>query len=138
MSNTRYWLVKSEPSAYSWDDLMREGKTLWDGVRNFQARNFMRQMQVGDAVLFYHSMKQKAVVGIAEVTRTAYPDPTASSGDWSVVDIKPVGPIERPVTLAEIRQHPKLQDMPLIKQSRLSVMPVPAKLDKVLRSLAGL
>ncbi len=124
MSNTRYWLVKSEPSAYSWDDLMREGKTLWDGVRNFQARNFMRQMQVGDAVLFYHSMKQKAVVGIAEVTRTAYPDPTASSGDWSVVDIKPVGPIERPVTLAEIRQHPKLQDMPLIKQSRLSVMPI--------------
>src|SRR3981189_2941593 len=117
-----YWLVKSEPDAYSWSDLVKEKKTSWNGVRNFTARNNLRSMRVGDEVLFYHSVTDKAVVGIAKVTRTAYPDPTAKEGDWSTVDLAPIKPLRRPVTLREIKANPRLKGIPLVRQSRLSVM----------------
>ena len=119
-----YWMVKQEPEAYSWDDLVRDGKTDWTGVRNFQARNNLRQMKPGDRVLFYHSGTGKAVVGIAEVARAAYPDPTADDSQWVAVDIKPVKPLGEPVPLAAIRYHEKLANLPLIRQSQLSVMPL--------------
>ena len=119
-----YWMVKQEPEAYSWDDLVRDQSTEWTGVRNFQARNNLRQMKVGDRVLFYHSGEQKAVVGIAQVAKAPYPDPTADEAQWVAVDIKPVKPLREPVPLTEIRVHPKLSDILLVRQSRLSVMPV--------------
>lgn len=117
-------MVKQEPEAYSWDDLVRDGKTDWTGVRNFQARNNLRQMKAGDRVLFYHSGTGKAVVGIAEVAKEGYPDPTADDAQWVAVDIKPVKPLAEPVPLAAIRYHEKLGTLPLIKQSQLSVMPL--------------
>jgi len=119
-----FWLVKQEPSSYSWSDLKKEGKTNWTGVRNYTARNNLRKMRQGDEVLFYHSGEDKAVVGIARVKRPAYPDPTASEGDWSAVDLVPIKALARPVTLAEIKQAPRLRKMQLIRQSRLSVMPL--------------
>ncbi len=121
-----YWLVKSEPSSYSWADLVRDGKTSWTGVRNFTARNNLRAMQVGDEVLFYHSVTEKAVVGIAQVARTAYPDQTAEEGAWSAVDLAPKTPLVRPVTLGEVKRQPKLKEMALLRSSRLSVQPVSA------------
>jgi len=122
-----HWLVKQEPETYSWDDLVRDRRTDWTGVRNFQARNNLRQMKVGDRVLFYHSGADKCVVGIAEVTRAAYPDPSANEPQWVAVDIKPVKPLAEPVTLAVIHEHPELSNLLLIRQSRLSVMPVSQK-----------
>jgi predicted RNA-binding protein with PUA-like domain len=119
-----HWMVKQEPETYSWDDFVRDGRTDWTGVRNFQARNNLRQMKVGDRVLFYHSGKGKCVVGIAEVAKAAYPDPTANEAQWVAVDLKPVGPLKEPVALAAIRYHPKLNNLPLIRQSQLSVMPL--------------
>ena len=119
-----FWLVKQEPSSYSWSDFLADGETSWTGVRNFSARNNLRKMQVGDEVLFYHIGEEKGVVGIARVTRTAYPDPTAKEGDWSAVDLAAVKPLGRPVTLREIKSNPRLQEIPLIGQSRLSVMPL--------------
>src|SRR5438876_7581549 len=116
------WMVKQEPETYSWDDFMRDGKTDWTGVRNFQARNNLRQMNVGDRVLFYHSGTGKCVVGIAEVARAAYPDPTADDSQWVAVDIKPVKSLKESVPLASIRYNPKLSNLPLIRQSQLSVM----------------
>ncbi len=121
---SRYWMVKQEPEGYSWDDLTRDGRTDWTGVRNFQARNNLRQMKVGDRVLFYHSGEQKAVVGIAQVAKAAYPDPAADEAQWVAVDIKPVKPLREPVPLVAIRAHPKLSNLSLVRQSRLSVMPV--------------
>jgi predicted RNA-binding protein with PUA-like domain len=121
---SQYWLVKQEPEAYSWDDLVRDRGTEWTGVRNFQARNNLRQMKAGDRVLFYHSSEQKAVVGIAQVAKAAYPDPTANDGEWVAVDIKPVKPLGAPVPLTTIKAEPKLANMLLVRQSRLSVMPV--------------
>ena len=118
------WLVKQEPEDYSWDDLVRDKKTAWTGVRNFQARNNLRNMKTGDAILFYHSGKDKSVVGIAEVAKAAYPDPTAEADSWIAVDIKPVKPLAKPVSLADIRANAKLHDLLLVRQSRLSVMPV--------------
>ena len=118
------WLVKQEPETYSWDDLVRDGRTDWTGVRNFQARNNLRQMQPADRVLFYHSGTGKCVVGIAEVAKAAYPDPTADDPQWIAVDIKPVKPLNEPVPLASIRYHEKLANLPLIRQSQLSVMPL--------------
>ena len=118
------WLVKQEPEDYSWNDLVKDRKTAWTGVRNFQARNNLRQMHTGDAVLFYHSGKEKSVVGIAEVAKAAYPDPTADDPAWVAVDIKPVKPLSQPVSLADIRADAKLNEMLLVRQSRLSVMPV--------------
>jgi predicted RNA-binding protein with PUA-like domain len=118
------WLVKQEPEKYSWDDLVRDGSTDWTGVRNFQARNNLRQMKPADRVLFYHSGSGKCVVGIAEVAKAAYPDPTAADPQWIAVDIKPIKPLKEPVPLASIRYHAKLGNMPLIRQSQLSVMPL--------------
>src|SRR5438067_3520154 len=116
------WLVKQEPETYSWDDFVRDGRTDWTGVRNFQARNNLRQMKVGDRVLFYHSGTGKCVVGIAEVAKAAYPDPSADDPQWVAVDIKPVKPLKESVPLASIRYNPKLSNLPLIRQSQLSVM----------------
>jgi predicted RNA-binding protein with PUA-like domain len=117
------WMVKQEPESYSWDDFVRDGRTDWTGVRNFQARNNLKQMKTGDRVLFYHSGTGKCVVGIAEVAKAAYPDPTAA-GDpqWVAVDLKPIKPLKETVPLAAIRYNPKLANLPLIRQSQLSVM----------------
>jgi predicted RNA-binding protein with PUA-like domain len=127
MSKTaQCWLVKQEPTAYSWADFVKDGKTAWTGVRNFQARNNLRAMKKGDQVLFYHSVTDKAVMGIAEVVREAYPDPTAKDGDWTSVDLAPVRPLKRPVTLDEIKAEPSLSEILLLRNSRLSVQPLPA------------
>jgi predicted RNA-binding protein with PUA-like domain len=120
----KFWLVKQEPSAYSWADFVGDGKTSWTGVRNYTARNNLRAMRKGDAVLFYHSVTEKAAVGIARVIREAYPDPTATEGDWSAVDLAPEKALPRPVTLDEIKGNPKLKEMPLLRLSRLSVQSV--------------
>ena len=125
MSKQRaYWLVKQEPEAYSWDDFVRDGRTAWTGVRNFQARNNLKAMHRGDRVLFYHSVSEKAVIGIAEVTREAFPDPTAKEGDWVCVDLVPLQGLQRAVTLDAIKFAPKLANIALLRQSRLSVMPL--------------
>jgi predicted RNA-binding protein with PUA-like domain len=129
----RYWLVKQEPEAYPWSQLVADKKTTWTGVRNFQARNHLRAMKTGDAVLYYHSVTGKQIVGIAEVVREAYPDPTATEGDWSVVDLAPRQPLKAPVDLATLKTDPVTKDMPLIKQSRLSVMSMePAVFQRIL------
>ncbi len=120
-----HWLVKSEPVKYSWDDFVRDGSTYWDGVRNAQARNNLLDMKVGDRVLYYHSNEGKEVVGIAEVTKTAYPDPTTDDERWVVVDLAPVKPLSRPVTLAEIKADAEFAKILLVTHSRLSVMPIP-------------
>ncbi len=117
-------MVKQEPETYSWDDFVRDGKTDWSGVRNYQARNNLRDMKAGDTVLFYHSGKEKAVVGIAEVHKSAYADPTAEDAQWVAVDLKPVKPLDTPVPLAAIRYDKRLSGLPLIRQSQLSVMPL--------------
>lgn len=125
MSKTQQcWMVKQEPTAYSWADFVKDGRTAWTGVRNFQARLNLRAMRKGDAVLFYHSVEGKEVVGIAKVVAEAYPDPTAKEGDWSCVDLAPVRALKRAVTLDEIKASPKLREIKLVKQSRLSVLPL--------------
>jgi predicted RNA-binding protein with PUA-like domain len=116
-----YWLVKQEPTSYSFEDLLRDGKTDWTGVRNYQARNFLREMKIGDEVLFYHSGSVKAVVGKARIAREAYPDPTATDDGWICVDIEAIGPVRKPLTLDAIKAEPELANMMLIKQGRLSV-----------------
>lgn len=120
----QHWLIKSEPSQYSWPQLVRDGKTMWEGVRNFEARNNLRGMKAGDLCLYYHSNDGKEIVGIARVAREAYPDPTAPAEDWSVVDVEPVAPIKQPVSLDDIKGDPALTDIALLKRSRLSVVPV--------------
>jgi predicted RNA-binding protein with PUA-like domain len=120
----QYWMVKSEPEAYSWELFLKEGRTSWTGVRNFQARIYLRQMKAGDSVLFYHSVAGKAVVGIARVEKEAYADITATEGDWSAVDLVTVKTLKKSVTLDQIKSDDVLKNMPLVKQSRLSVMPV--------------
>ena len=129
-----YWLVKSEPIKYSWTDFTTEGRTEWTGVRNFQARNYLQQMQLGDLVLFYHSVTDKNVVGVAEVSRAAAPDSTAEPGSgWVAVELTPHQALARPVTLAQIKQDERLTQIGLLRQSRLSVMPLqPAEFDVVL------
>ncbi len=119
-----HWLVKSEPSKYSWDDLVKDGSTYWDGVRNYQARNNLREMKVGDYALYYHSNEGKEVVGVAKVTRSAYPDPTTDDDRWVVVDVAPVKPLQVSVPLAQIKADPQLRKIPLVTHSRLSVMPL--------------
>lgn len=119
-----YWLVKSEPDAYSFEDLIEEGTGMWDGVRNYAARNHLRGMEVGDLVLFYHSRQGLEIVGIAKVARAAYPDPTAEKGDWSAVDLMALKPLNKPVSLTEIKATPALQNLGLVRIGRLSVMPV--------------
>ena len=121
-----YWLFKSEPSTWSWDQQVAKGDAgeEWDGVRNYQARNFMRDMKVGDLGFFYHSQKEKSVVGIVEVIAEAHPDSTTDDDRWECVDIKAVTPVSQPVSLDQIKQDPRLIDMVLVKNSRLSVQPV--------------
>ena len=121
-TKSSYWLVKQEPETYSWTDFVGDGKTDWTGVRNYQARNNLREMKAGDRVLFYHSGKDKAVVGLAEVIKSAYPDPTADDEQWVAVDLKPVKALKNPVPLAAIRYDKRLSQLPLIRQSQLSVM----------------
>ncbi len=119
-----YWLAKSEPGAYSWDRLVADGSTFWEGVRNHQARNNLAAMGKGDLVLFYHSVKGCEVVGIMRVTREAYADPTSDDERWVVVDVEPVKPLREPVTLAQVKADPELEGIALVRQSRLSVMPL--------------
>jgi predicted RNA-binding protein with PUA-like domain len=129
-----FWLVKQEPSDYSWADFVKDGGTSWTGVRNFAARNNLRRMSKGDHVLFYHSGEDKAVVGIARVADTAYKDPTAKDEDWSAVDLAPIKPLPTPVTLARIKAQPRLKNIALVRQSRLSVMPLgPHDFELILR-----
>lgn len=133
-SAKQYWLMKQEPSAYSWDDFVAEGRCRWDGVRNYQARNNLRTMKMGDLAFFYHSVTGKEVVGVAKVVREAYPDPTAEKGDWSCVDLEPVKPLKKPVPLTVIKTEKALENLPLIRHSRLSVMPVTkAEFDAILQ-----
>ncbi len=128
-----YWLVKSEPFVYSWDDFTAAGVAVWEGVRNYQARNNLRSMQLGDMVLFYHSNEGMCVVGLARVSKEHYPDPTTDDPRWSVVELEPIEAFKRPVTLREIKANNRLQNIALIKHSRLSVMPVgPEEFDIIL------
>lgn len=123
-SMPNYWLVKSEPNAYSWDDLVRDEWTYWDGVRNYESRNNMRKMAKGDQVLYYHSGRVRAVVGIAEVTREHYQDPTTEDTRWSAVDVRPVRVLPQPVTLKAVKGEARLASMQLVTRGRLSVTPV--------------
>ncbi len=132
-----YWLVKSEPEAYSWAQLVKDGKTAWTGVRNFQARLNLRAMKKGDFVFFYHSVSEKRMVGLARVAKEFYPDATAIEGDWSCVDLEPVKPLKSPVTLEAIKADKALKDMKLVRQSRLSVTPLTAVEFGRLLELAG-
>ncbi len=135
MDKKKYWLVKQEPEAYSWSDFMRDGKVVWDGVRNYQARNHLNEMAVGDAVLFYHSVGPREVVGVAEVTRNAFPDPTSDDQRWVAVELKPVKPLKNPVTLDQIKKDPALAEIALVRQSRLSVMPLrKTEFDRICRA----
>ena len=117
-------MVKQEPETYSWDNFVKDGSTDWTGVRNYQARNNLKDMKIGDRVLFYHSGKGKEVVGLAEVLKSAYPDPTADDPQWVAVDLKPIKALATPVQLAAIRYDKRLSQLPLIRQSQLSVMPL--------------
>jgi len=133
-----YWLVKSEPFKYSWDDFVKEGKSVWDGVRNYQARNNMMAMKKGDLAFFYHSNIGKEVVGVVEVAREAYPDPSAEEGSsWVCVDMRAVAPMPKPVGLAAIKAEPALADVALIRQSRLSVMPIAPEHWEVIARMGG-
>ncbi len=131
-----YWLVKSEPEAYSWSALLKDGKTAWTGVRNYTARNNLRAMKRGDLVFFYHSGEEKSVVGLARVVKEFYSDPTADEGDWSAVDLVPEKNLSKPLTLAQIKADKILQEMKLVKQSRLSVSPMTEAEFKRLLTLA--
>jgi len=133
-----HWLVKQEPDAYSWDQFVRDKGTSWTGVRNFQARNNLRAMKKGDEVFYYHSVTGKSVVGTARVVREAYEDPTAEDGDWSCVDLIPRQAFPTPVTLEEIKAEPALRDIALLRQSRLSVMPLTSAEAEMLCQLGGL
>lgn len=119
-----YWMVKQEPDSYSWDDFVKDGKTDWTGVRNYQARNNLRDMKLGDKVLFYHSNIGKEVVGIAKVAKAAFPDPTADDDKWVAVELSPVKPLKKPVGLGQMKENLALRELKLIRQSQLSVMPV--------------
>lgn len=132
-----YWIVKSEPFKYSWEQFVKDKKTHWDGVRNYAARNNLKAMVKGDHVLFYHSNEGLAIVGIAEVVKTAYQDPTTDDPNWVVVDLKPLKAIPKPVTLADIKATPALQDMDLVRLSRLSVGTVKPEEYKLIMKMGG-
>jgi len=132
-----YWLIKSEPETWSWDDHLKKGVEPWHGVRNYQASNNMKAMKIGDLAFFYHSVKEKRIVGIVEVCKLYYPDHTDESGRFGMVDFKAVKPVENPVTLAEIKATPELQEMWLVKQSRLSVSPVSAREWRIILKMSG-
>jgi predicted RNA-binding protein with PUA-like domain len=132
-----YWLVKQEPEDYSWSDFLKDGKTAWTGVRSFAARKHLRSMKAGYPVFFYHSGESKSVVGLARVAREGYPDPTAGEEEWTAVDLVPIKPLAKPVTLSQIKADNALKEMVLLKQSRLSVMPVTDGQFKRLLELSG-
>jgi len=133
MSETQYWLVKSEPFKYSWEKFNQDGRTFWDGVRNYQARNNLKAMKEGDLVLFYHSNEGKNVVGVAKVVKEFYQDPTTPDPNWVVVDLAPVESLKNPVTLEQIKAEESLKDISLVRQGRLSVMPLKVtEFDKIL------
>ncbi len=131
-----YWLVKSEPFKYSWDQFEKDGKTFWDGVRNYQARNNLKAMKEGDLVLFYHSNEGKEIVGIARVVKEHYQDPTTEDPQWVVVDLSPLEKLANPVTLSTIKADPRLEQIALLRQSRLSVMPVSCEEFDIIVSLS--
>ena len=132
----KHWLVKSEPYKYSWQDLLKDKWTYWDGVRNYQARNNLKEMKTGDLVLYYHSNEGKEIVGVSEIIKEYYQDPTTDDERWVVVDLKPVKTLNNPVTLKQIKDEPRLKDIALIKQSRLSVMPIKKKEYDIILSLS--
>jgi len=132
-----YWLVKSEPGTWSWDDQVRDKTTHWDGVRNYQASNNMKAMKIGDRAFFYHSVNEKRIVGIVEVVKEYYPDPSDKSGRFGMVDVKAVEPLPNPVTLADIKADERLAELGLVRQSRLSVRPVDAKSWKIICKMGG-
>ncbi len=135
---TQYWLVKSEPASYAWDDLLRDGHTAWTGVRNYAARNHLRGMRAGDQVLFYHSGEAKSVIGLGGIIRPAFPDPTAPAGeDWSAVELHALRTLPSPVTLTQIRAQPALAGIALLRQGRLSVQPLAAKEFALILKLGG-
>jgi predicted RNA-binding protein with PUA-like domain len=124
-----HWLVKQEPSSYPFSQLLKDKKVTWDGVRNYQARNFLRQMKLGDPVLYYHSVEQRAIVGLAKIKKTAFPDPTSAQGEeWTSVVLSAVRAFSQPVTLDQLKADKKFSELLLLRQSRLSVMPIPANL----------
>jgi predicted RNA-binding protein with PUA-like domain len=139
LMTTQYWLVKQEPEAYAWETFVRDGRTTWDGVRNYAARNHLKAMRVGDPVLFYASGGPKCVVGLAEVARAAFPDPTAEAGEgWVAAELKPVRALPRPVALAQIKADPALKNVALVRQGRLSVMPLaPAEFARIVQLGGG-
>ncbi len=132
-----FWLMKSEPGSWSWDDQLRDGTAHWDGVRNYQASNNMKAMTRGDRAFFYHSGKERSIVGIVEVVKEYYPDHTDSSGRFGMVDVKALKPVAEPVTLARIKAEPRLAGLDLLRQSRLSVVPVGAAEWRILCAMAG-
>ncbi|MGZ3451695.1 MAG: EVE domain-containing protein [Polyangiales bacterium] len=132
-----YWLIKSEPSVYAWSSFVKDGKTRWDGIRSFEARNNLRAMKVGDLCFYYHSNEGKDVVGVARVTREAYADPTADEGDWSAVDVEPAYPLTKPVDLATLKSTEALEGLEMIVKSRLSVTKVTAAQWRKIHSLSG-
>lgn len=133
-----YWLVKSEPFVYSWDQFVKDKSTGWDGVRNYSARIYLRAMKKGDLVFFYHSNEGTEIKGVAKVTKEAYPDPTAKEGEWVSVDLAPVKEFKKPVTLAQVKADNRLAEMALVRISRLSVSPVSEKEWKAIHDLAGI
>ncbi|MGN6211665.1 EVE domain-containing protein [Parafilimonas sp.] len=133
-----YWLVKSEPSKYSWDQFVKDKQTFWDGVRNYAARNNLREMKKGDEVLFYHSNEGTEIVGIAKVAKEAYQDPTTDDTNWVVVDLKPVKKIKKPVTLSQVKADDRLKNMALVRLGRLSVQPVTDQEWNVIMELGGM
>jgi len=133
----QYWLFKSEPGAWSWDDQVKKGVEHWDGVRNYQANNNMKAMKIGDKGFFYHSVNEKQIVGIVEIVKEHYPDGSDESGRFGMVDIKAVEPVKAPVTLADVKAEPKLANLALVRQSRLSVVPVAPAEWKLLCKMCG-
>jgi predicted RNA-binding protein with PUA-like domain len=133
-----YWLIKTEPGDWSWDDQVRDDVTYWDGVRNYQASNNLKAMRIGDRCFFYHSVKERRIVGVVEVVKEYYPDHTDAKGRFGMVDVKTVGPMATPVTLGQIKGDPRLAGMSLVRQSRLSVCPVSDDEWAVIRAMAGM
>jgi predicted RNA-binding protein with PUA-like domain len=133
----KYWLIKSEPFKYSWEQLLSDGKTFWDGVRNFQARNYLKEMKIGDKCLFYHSNEGLCIMGIAEVIKEHYPDPTDNTQQWVCVDVKPYKSFKKPVSLQQIKEHPVLKNMQFVRQQRLSVSKVTKEEYDIICKLGG-
>ncbi|OJW51105.1 MAG: ubiquinol-cytochrome C reductase [Alphaproteobacteria bacterium 41-28] len=133
-----YWLIKTEPEVWSWEDQVKNGVTFWDGVRNYQARNNLKAMKIGDLALFYHTGDERRIMGVVEIVKPYYPDPSDPKGSFGMVDVKTVKPFPRPVTLKEIKEDPRLQHLGLVRQSRLSVVPIDEQSWKILTQMGKL